>query len=203
MQLLCPEDRSRSIALRLDRPGSGGVGLLGGCPPGDVEPRRLSGRFFVTVPLAVGPELLVSVFLAPPDDLVACRAVIRRPDAIEVVVHSGLRRSATSPFQSGLTEADIVIAGEQDDVLPDEELGTLIQPGHKIGGNPHLVWPNEALERDIDALWRGGFSLVAQIDRPTPDDYDVEGEWPLDGGIFCLFAKPPFSEGDFRWYWDF
>lgn len=205
MRLLSPSDPTRCVPFLISS-GEGTEGtMLGGRPPEGIAPipRGESQRYFATVPIAVDPPLFASIFVADLEPLMGVRGQINGAGLVGIVVHPRKQRGPTSAFNSLLSEHSLLLADPADDQTADDDGVPTTRPGHKIGGAPHLVRRKAVLSAALESLRRDRYLLVAQFDFPHGADAVVSGDWPFADGMFALFGREPFHEGDWRWYWDF
>ncbi len=206
MRLICPSNLEECVPLRItDANGTEGA-MLGGRAPMGIRPRsaQSSLRYFATIPLTIDPALCLSLFVADFKEIVSLRGRVNELGFLSISRHPPLPRS-TEPSQSdsALSEHNLWLLEATSDWIEDEEGKRLVRPNHKLGGRPYLVRQKTKLTSDLDELRRIGFIMVAQFDFPTGDDAVVSGNWPFGDGMFALFGREPFSEEDWKWYWDF
>jgi hypothetical protein len=193
VRLVAPSDPARSRPFRiLDGESERGPRFGGRAPEGSFEHLRDDAVYVLTIPLAIDPELELSVFRQG-ELWDAMNAGVFSDDRVVAVVHAPSRRRDDGRYRSALSEHRIVLGEEVDDVHLDEAAG---EPrprcDHKIGGRPYCIQEPE-LEAG-EALLRRGLVQLVQLDFPSSEDGDISGSWPFADGMFNLFGAPPFGE---------
>ena len=95
--------------------------MLGGRPPEGVVPAAAgSSRYSASVPLAVEPDLCVSVFVASLERLMEVRGQVNGPGRLQSVVHPAPERaSEASAFDSALSAHSLKLLQLTDDRVDD------------------------------------------------------------------------------------
>lgn len=206
MEVLWPSNRERCLPLRLVDEKNSDDGYLGGLPPVGISPTYAEKRlhYFATLPFAKNPPFYISIFVVDLESLMLVRGVVNSLGYVDIQVHERANRSIShSAYDSTISPCSISVLPESNDWMMDDDGSQLVLPGHKIGGRPCLIRKNSDLLFSLDSLKDKEFFQVCQIDFPGTEDFAVSGNWPFADGIFSLFARPPFGEEDWAWYWDF
>jgi hypothetical protein len=205
MRILCPSDELQSIPIRISDRTEGNSGSIGGQAPELAIPESWSSalRYFASVPLGVTPVSLVSIFVSEFESIVEVRGRVNELNLVQVAIHPPTARQVDAANASNLSPHWLEILRETSDWMVDDDGNRVVRPGHKIGGRPHIVRERPHLVRELVAIRDSGFRLVVQFDFPGREDAAISGNWPFGDGMFCLFGKQPFDQGNWRWYWDF
>jgi len=194
-----------SIPFRIDREDALTGARIGGRAPEGCSPPSLgsAGRFLVTVPLAIDPDLEASVFVGFTfqEMLRAAGDIDGGSRFVDVVVHQPSRRRDDSAYSSKLPGHALVLGMRQPDTEADPD-GPVARSSHKLGGTPFIMRGGPTLDQAIQDLIEGGFRQVLQLDFPGADDFPVQGSWPFADGVFHLLGRQPFSAADWRAFWE-
>src|SRR5262245_55963351 len=110
MQLRWPDDPRRCIPLKIVEPEPDAEGLIGGTPPVLARLATAGLRFFVSVPFAVNPTELISVFVADLGQLQSGR--LHPLGAVDIVRHGPSSRGQASELDSVLSPRSLRVGGE-------------------------------------------------------------------------------------------
>lgn len=197
MQLRFPADPRRCIPLKIVEEEAGAEGLIGGSPPALVRPASAGLRFFVSVPFAVNPAELISVFVPDMEQLQSEKLL--GLGAVDVVRHGPSARGPASELDSALSPRSLRLGSESED--DESEDGELVpRGGHKLGGRPFLFPRAGALASEIERLTADGYRHVLQMSFPDRDE-PIRGSWPFGDGELHLFGKAPYWRDLWRWCW--
>jgi hypothetical protein len=200
MELLAPVDRSRSRPFRILDGESERGPRLGGRAPLGIGDGLLQGdaRYVLTVPVAVAPEIELSVFVQG-ELWEAMNRGIFSDKRVVAVAHAPSARRSDCTYASVLSEHRIVVGDEAPDLVTDQsdDGGPKPMPDHKIGGRPYCIQEPEL--EGAEALLDRSMHQLLQLDFPGSQDGRVTGSWPFADGMFNLFGAPPFD----TFFWAF
>lgn len=201
--VLCQSQRLLCYPLQIVDQQAGVDGLIGGNPPVNVYPPSMNKnlRYFLTAPFSTNPKTQISVFVADFEKLLGKRGELNRSGLVEVVLHEPSERAPISEFASPLTPHGLLLLEKHIDWIDDQGNRVTIA-GHKIGGTPHLIRKSPKVMNTMKFIEENNLDLVLQIDFPGPKDALIAGNWPFGDGLFYLFNKPPYGDGDWVWFWD-
>jgi hypothetical protein len=183
--------------------GGESVGFrIGGMPPINVSPKRISERthYFGTFPISGSRDVELSIFSSFDYVSFASPVFIGRhihklidwdSEAIQCVFHEPAPRGDDPRLASELTGYGINVAPEFLDDIEDERSGV----PHKIGGIPFL-YPK--LRGISDGLLTAGYCHLLQWAFPGKGDCLVKGPWPFADYMFHLYLRASKSGYDYK-----
>lgn len=179
---------------------------IGGRPPRGVSASSPNLSYFLTIPY---DALELSVFIdASPDFIFGDQAgtLVGEGEHAAFIVHGPSRRGGLESGRSDLSEHPLIVHAATDDLEPCDEDSSRIVPysGHKLGGLPYFVHGDRSLEKSVRDIMANGFEQILQIDAQNVegDTPDVEGEWPVGGGLFHVLARRGQDRSEFLCFWE-
>ncbi|MEZ5941473.1 MAG: hypothetical protein R3C18_08790 [Planctomycetaceae bacterium] len=206
MTRLVPVDVRNCVPLRIGDGESSIGSRLGGSAPEGVRPTRVTSatRYFCTIRIVEDPVQEITVFLSFDFScMFDCASIVHESgDVVEVVTHGESRRGVDPKFASELTPHPIHHGQVSTDAFSHERGIRRVRPSHKLGGSP-FIQESEGLSDVIAELTKQGYLQILQIDFPSLDDGDIDGDWPFAGGMFHVFGREPFSDCLWKCLWQY
>jgi hypothetical protein len=206
MHLLCPDDQSICLPVRVGDGTSETGPRLGGDPPQGILPSNqlLLTRYFATVPISLEPDLEASIFLSFDfAQMAKYSGILCNDELVQVVIHEPSRRGSQSQLSSNLSAHPLIIKDFQTDWVIDDGI-QLVESGHKIGGRPYIIHNEPSIHEESAKIMADGFVQIIQLDFPGGGgDAIVSGDWPFADGMFHLFGKVSSNNWEWKWFWEF
>lgn len=164
---------------------------FGGPPPFGVD-GPTDSQYLLTAPLPDGSGRQATVFLCCDFDYILDHSgELLSDSSVAIRVHRPTVGRSDAP--SSFPEFTLALSEETQE-------GTEPYESHKIGGQPYLIDLDQASLKDV---FSRGFVQILQLDIPVnKEDIEVDIDWPFGDGIFHLLGRPPFTQGEWIWFWE-